>query len=261
MYAPKGKRNEKGQTFLSLLLSLIIFGILANAIFTLTTISFRLVSFTRARITARHLAQEKLEIVRNLPFDDVGTIGGIPSGPLPQSENVLRNGLNYTVTTSIVYIDDPFDGSSPDDLLPIDYKRVRIDVAWPGVAASNKAPVVLVSDIAPKGIESAANGGILSILVFDANAVPVPQADVEIVATATNPAIDLALKTNNNGRITLPGSPTCVACYFISVTKPGFSIDRTYSITEIANPNKPHVSSIDGQISEVSFAIDRLSTL
>ena len=61
---------------------MVIFAILANAIFTLTTLSFRLVSYSRAKIAAQHLAQERLELIRNLAYEEVGTQGGIPTTAL-----------------------------------------------------------------------------------------------------------------------------------------------------------------------------------
>lgn len=258
---PKKNEFSRGQTLLSLLIALVIFAILGHAIFTLTTFSFQMVSFSRARIAARHLAQEKIELIRNFPYDDVGTIGGIPAGPLVQSENIVRNGLNYIVKTSIVYVDDPFDDQAPDDLLPTDYKRLRVDVSWEGLAASRKSPVVLVTDIAPKGTEIAVGGGTLSILVFDANAIPVAQADVNIFSDVFDPPVNLDLKTNENGRVVIPGTPACIECYEVIVTKEGYSLERTYSNEEIANPNKPYLSVVEGEVTKTSFAIDKLSTV
>ncbi|MCH7640648.1 prepilin-type N-terminal cleavage/methylation domain-containing protein [Patescibacteria group bacterium] len=259
-FLPKNKATE-GQTLISLLIALVIFGILASAIFSLTASSFQFVSFSRARIAARHLAQEKIELIRNLPYDDVGTIAGVPGGNLAQTENIVRNGLNYEIKTSIVYVDDPFDGIAPTDLLPTDYKRVRIDVSWKGLTGSRADPLVLVTDIAPKGIETTAGGGTLSILVFDANASPVAQADVHIEATEVDPDVILDLQTSDTGYVVLPGTPVCTSCYDITVTKSGYSTDRTYTTSEVANPNKPPASVIEGELTEISFAIDKLSTL
>jgi len=42
------------------------------------------------------------------------------------------------------------------------------------------------------------------------------------------------------------------------VTKSGYSTQRTYSRTEIANPIKPHLSVYEGELTEASFAIDLL---
>jgi hypothetical protein len=250
----------KGQTLISVIIGIFIFIILANALFTLVRGSFSLISFNRARITGRHLAQEKLEFLRNLSYDDVGTVGGIPAGPLAQEEVVQRNGLSFTIKTDIIYIDDPFDQTTPTDLLPTDYKRVRVDVSWEGIAASHKNPVVLVSDISPKGVETTAGGGTLSIFVIDANGEPVPQADITVTA-ATTPAVNLTLETGDNGRIILPGAQPCTSCYQISTTKDGYSTERTYATSEIANPSKPHLTILAGQLTEVTFSIDRVSTL
>lgn len=262
MLAPLSKTKLlSGQAIFGLIVATAIFTILAGAVFSLVILAYESISLSRARITARHLAQEKIEFIRNLPFDDVGTSGGIPSGPLPQTESILRNGLPYVVRIGIVYVDDPFDQLAPDDLLPSDYKRVRVDVSWGGLGASESLPITFISDIAPKGIETAAGGGTLSILVFDANAQPVPQASVHIVANEPVPPIDLTLETAVNGRIILPAAPPCNSCYEISVSKDGFSSERTYSTTEVANPNKPHTTILESGLTEISFAIDRLSTL
>ena len=255
------RNNREGQTLIGVLISLAILLILAQALFTLINTSYQFVGFNRSRIAARHLAQERIELIRNLPYDDIGTVGGIPSGTLPQEESVVQNGLSYTIRTSIVYIDDEFDGQAPDDLLPVDYKRARVEVSWGGITPSRNGPIVLTTDIAPQGIETTEGGGTLSILVFDANALPVAQADVRIEAGSLDPAIDLELQTNDNGRIILPGTPICTDCYTITVTKEGYSSDKTYSTAEVANPAKPLQSIIEGEVTEISFAIDRVSSI
>lgn len=256
------KNLNLGQAYLDILITIAVLSILIHAIFTLVTTSYEFVNFTRARTTAKHLAQEKIELIHNLPYNEVGTVGGIPPGSILQAENVSRNGLNYFVKTSIIYIDDSFDGAAPDDLLPTDYKRVRIDASWGGLATSGINPVTLVTDIAPRGVETTTGGGTLSILVFNANAEPVSQTTVKIVAETTNPSVDLILETADNGRVILPGAPACSDnCYHISVSKEGYSSEKTYSIEEVANPNKPHQNVLEGDLTEISFAIDKVSSL
>jgi hypothetical protein len=262
MYLPKLLTRFRGQTLISVLISLGLFAILSHAMFTLISSSYSITSFNRARTVAKNLAEEKMEEIRNMPYNSIGTVGGIPAGVLPQTQTFSLNGLNYTIKISVVYIDDPFDQQAPNDLLPTDYKRARVDISWVGLAASGNNPVTLISDIAPSGIETTATGGTLSILVFDANAQPLSQADVTIVATTTNPQINLTLKSDVNGRVILPGAPVCKkACYQISVTKAGYSTDRTYSTSEVTNPAKPMMTVLTGQLSEASFAIDKLGSL
>jgi len=250
----------QGQSLIGVLVALAVFSILSQAIFTVARTSFNFVSYNRARITARHLAQEKLETIRNMPYEEVGTQGGIPPGPIAQEETITRNKLTYKVKTTIIFIDDPFDELAPSDILPTDYKRVRVEVSWQGLTSSGRNPVVFLSDISPKGVETNQGGGTLSIIVFDSNGMPVSQANVSINA-ATTPPVNLNLTTSSNGRIILPGAPPCNSCYQITVSKSGYSSERTYSTSEVANPNKPHQTVIAGQLTEISFSIDRVSTL
>lgn len=258
MRLPPITSKNTGQTLIGILIAIAVFSILSHSIFTLVSSSYQLVSFNRARITARHLAQERMEIIRNLDYDDVGTVGGIPQGILAQEENLSKNGLNYTVKTAVVYIDDAFNGTGPPN--NTDYKRARVEVSWEGLADSSRNPVVLITDISANA-SSTPNGGNLVILVFDANGNPVSQATVRVVASSTTPQVDLTLETNSQGEVALPGAAECVSCYEITITKDGYSTDRTYSTSEVTNPQKPHVSVFADSISQVSFAIDVVGTL
>ncbi len=254
------KARLRGDVYIGVLISLAIFLLLSQAVLVLANTSYEMISVTRARNVAREIAQESMEVVRNLPFDSVGTIGGIPNGPLAQNQVLSRNGQNYTVATTVLYVDDPFDGQSPDDLLANDYKRVRIDVTWTGLGPKG-VTTTLVTDVAPRGIEQATGGGTISILVFNSQGIPVPNSNVSIVSSGITPAINLNLQTNDNGRIVLPGAPACVRCYRVTATKSGMSTDRTYAQSEVANPTKPDLTVLAGGLSEMSFTIDNLSTL
>ncbi len=256
-------KQISGQSLIGILVALAIFSILSQAVLTIASTSYRFVSYNRARITARHLAQEKIEFIRNLPYDRVGTSGGIPSGTLAQNETIKRNGINFDINLSIVYVDDPFDGTqggSPSDTLATDYKRVRVSVSWQGIEGPQN-PIVLLTDIAPKGVETTQGGGTLSVIVFDSNGSPVPEASIHIVQNTVSPNIDVTFQTADNGRFIFTGVPACVACYQISITKDGYSSDRTYSTDEVANPSKAHQTVIEGQLTEISFSIDRISTI
>ncbi len=259
---PARTKPFNGQALIEVLISLAIFTILAHALLTLVTTTYSINTFNRSRIAARHLAQEKIEVIHNMPYSDIGTVGGIPPGILLQNESVTVNGLKYYIRTTVVYIDDAFDEKTPSDLLPTDYKRVSVEISWEGLESSNKNPLKMITDISPNGIETTVTGGTLSVYVFDANAKPVPQADVAIVSTGTTPLVNMTIKTADNGRIILPGAPTCKkACYQISVFKEGYSSERTYSVSEVENPSKPYLSVLQGQITESSFSIDKLGSL
>jgi len=256
--------KKNGFTLVEVLIGTTLMLIVFLGIFGLIRLAFKMVGQSKARITATALANQKIELVRNLSYNDVGTIGGIPAGTIPETEDITQNRIIYTVKTTVVYIDDPFDGLAPTDPLPTDYKRVKVNVSWSGFLGGN---VFLQTDVAPKGVETTGSGGIISVRVFDANGQPVPQADVHIENNAVSPAIDAHYQTNNAGGLFLPGAPACSDCYKITVTKSGYSSDRTYAVGEVINgqtlatPARPLVSVILNETSEVSFSIDRLASL
>lgn len=253
--------QNKGFTLIEIIVGLAIFLIVVGALFGMTQLIFENIGQTRVRHAGRLLANEKMEEAHNLSYDSLGTQGGIPAGPLAPQQQVELGGLTFTVKTAVIFIDDPFDGTAPADPLSTDYKRVRIEVSWGGGFGSGSRPVVLVSDVAPEGIESAAGGGTLSLLVFDGQGEPFFGADVHIVNSQVLPPVDLNTTSDTFGRVLLPGAPASIESYEVTVTKTGYSTDRTYSRSEVANPTKPHLSIIEGDVTEASFAIDKVSTL
>lgn len=215
---------------------------------------------SRVRTVALALAQEKMELIRNLPFSDIGTIGGIPQGMISPSETVTINNQQFTITTSIIYIDDPFDQIAPSDTINTDYKRVRIEITWGGVYPS-RIPVSLITNFAPKGIETVAGGGTLFITVINSSGNPIQNATVTVNNDTVLPPIHMQTLTNANGIVVLPGTPACISCYRITVSKTAYSQDRTYSTGEVANPLMPDPTVIEGSITQVTFSIDELSSI
>ena len=144
-------------------------------------ISIELVFSTKAKTGAISLITERMESVRALAYDDVGTVGGIPSGNLAQVEQVTLNGVVYTMRTLIQYVDAPEDGLDINDEngVTADYKVVKVEAAW-NVKESSRSTFA-VTHIAPKGIESLTGGGTLRVNVFNATAAPIENASVRIV--------------------------------------------------------------------------------
>ncbi len=469
----KNKNNRFGFTLLEIIITLGIMVLTVAAISRLYSTYLRLTSDEKFKITAASLANQKIEIIRNLPYQKIGTLGGIPAGSIPPVEIVERNGYNYTVKTDILYVDDPFDGTyevgevnnpyridNPEvifywnldsvannqapqkgaglittpaslttsygvfgnsgyfnpgnqtdyakfdidsnilttkgrigfwyratnknissdrylfylagcngefsvkrknsnklelrygqtpaaeylatkpqkwdegkwyfievvwdtdngqvllfvnneeigfrsnetinpplnctsayignngpfgtqnadgaidelyilnnpfpgnlagDILNFDYKRVKITVSWDSPYGQKET--FLMTDVAPKGIETTKGGGTLIINSYDSQGLPVPQANVHIVNQTLESPVDLELTTDNNGILTIPGAPVS-SDYQITVTKPGFSTDQTYLPTDdFPTPIRPPVVVIEGKSTEVSFNIDKLSTL
>lgn len=217
------------------------------------------------KIDGTALANEQIEIIRNLPFTDVGIVSGIPSGKIPRDQTLTRDNHRFLVTTTIRNVDDPFDGTiggTPNDLSPADYKLVEVrvscqDCQHPGT------PLVTTTTVAPKNLETASTNGALFIRVFDASGVPIQNASVHVENHQHNPAIIIDELTNINGELQIVDAPPGVNAYEITVTKDGYSTDQTLLPGAPGNPNPstPHVTVILQEVTQVSFSIDRLSTI
>jgi len=242
------------------LVALAVIGIFFTALAYIIQAVTEQIAISRVKTTALSLARNTMEEARNLPYDQIGTLGGIPAGPLEQSKTENINNQVFTINTSVIYIDDPFDGLIPADLINNDYKRVRVEVSWTGPFGS-RDPVTLVTNFVPKGIESIAGGGTILIQVFNSQGSPVANANVQIDNDSVSPQIHLNTLTSATGTVVIPGAPICVQCYNITVSKSGHSTDRTYDTTEVANPLQPPLTVIEGELSQMSFAIDETSTI
>jgi len=250
------KFYKNGFSLIEIVIGIALFLIIALGVYGAFRLSVKVVHQSKARITAIMLANERIEEVRNLPYNDIGTVGGIPSGDIPQTENVVKNGVVFTVKTTISYVDDPFDGTAPDDSVPNDYKRVKVKVFWSGLF---EGEVVSITDVAPKGLESTVGGGNLLVSVFDALGNPISQADIHIANNNVDPQIDVVYQSNDNGQYLVAGAPTSTESYEITVSKSGYSTDRTYGKDEVVNPLNPHATVLEGQLTQISFSIDKLS--
>ena len=256
-------KKEKGFSLLEVIFTIAILAAAVFSLYGLFNISLKMVWETKARVGATQLANEKLEIARNLSYSAVGTVGGVVGGFIPENETMELNGIEYNVYTNVVYIDDPFDGtwnSDPVDPLTNDYKRLLVRVSWDSALSS--LPVDFYTDIAAKNGEEIIGGGTLAIVVFDAGGLPVDLAEVHIYNNQVSPAVDMHTFTNAQGQLVLPGTKAAEDSYQITVTKAGYSTDKTYDANEtLPSPSKPHLTIWEGRSTTDSYLIDKLSTL
>lgn len=247
-------------SLVEVLISVTIFLLISLVVYSAFTGIVKLVSISKAQLSAWSLANQKIEVLRNLPYNNVGVVGGIPNGTIPQDENISLNEINYHVHTTVIYHDDPADGTSTSgggtDTIPTDYKKIKVTVSWNG-----KIPGQISSEttVAPKGVETSAGGGTLRIKVFDASGAPIDQANIQVKNTKVNPSINASYLTDSSGMVTLFGAPTSTEGYEITVTKSGYSTDKTYTTSQVTNPSKPPASVYENQLTEISFSIDLFS--
>lgn len=261
-------KKTKGFTLVEVLVGAAVFLVISVAIYQAYSSLFKLTSANQYKILALNLANEQFEIVRNLSYADVGEVGGIPVGKVPSVQNLVRGGVPFKLTTTIRNIDMPFDGTiggEPNDLSPADNKLIEVQVDCS--ACQNFKPITLTTTIAPKNLETASTNGALFIKVFDANGIAVPGATVRVVNTTVNPNIVVEDETDVNGMLQIVDVPPGLQAYSISVSKSGYSSARTYppggTVHGYLNPTptQPDATVVIQQVTQVSFAIDLVSTL
>ncbi len=249
-------KANKGFTFIDTIVGISLMLIVFLGIFGAFQLGLRVVGQSENIITATALANQQIEMVRNLPYESVGVKGGFPDGVLELVTTTKINNIEYAIEARVDFVVDSADGLAwPEDECPNDYKRVEIKVSWLGLFGGE---VFLTTDIAPKNLaqECAIKGGILSVLAFDAKGMMIPFPLIEVKNPLTKAIIKTATPGDGKHYFSLPA-----VTYKVVVSKVGYSIDRTYGTEEVAIPEKPHPMVLEGQITEISFAIDKVSSM
>lgn len=261
MDLPIKYKSSKAFTIVELAIAVAIFGIISTGLVAIFTSGIQLVRSNQFTVAAVNVANEKIEVIKNLPYSEVGTIGGIPSGSIPQTATETLNGREFTITTSIRYIDDAYDDVAPTDTVNTDYKQVRLQVSWED--SSDPDPVTLTANISPNGLETTEGGGTLWIEVYDPlteSIDPVADATVTIEAPDVTPAVSITSTTDENGRYILIGAPPGIEAYHVTITKDGYSTAQTYDRDPVTNPNPlpAHLNVVEGQVTTEYFQISPL---
>lgn len=256
--------KNRGFTLIETLVGSIVFALVAVAAYQAFAGLMSAVLASRAKVAATSIATEKFEIIRNLPYVDVGISGGIPTGKIARNQTVNRDGYSFDIQTTIRNYDDPFDGTIagiPGDTSPSDYRLVHLDINCSN--CKHFSPLQFTTLVAPYALETASTNGALFIQVFDALGNPVQGASVHIENNSTVPAISIDETTDNGGWIRIVDAPTGVNVYNISATKTGYTTDQTYPLGGAAgaNPLNPDSTVVIQQVTQTSLSIDRTSTL
>jgi len=223
------------------------------------------VQVLKIKSAATNLANEQIEIVRNLPYIDVGIVDGLPLGKIPRDQSLTREGVTFNVNTSVRDIDDPFDGTiggDPNDLSPADYKLVEFHLTCDNCRFNED--LKYYARVSPLNLETQGNNGALFVQVIDANGQPLQGANINIFNDQGTTTIDIDETTNNDGMFQIVDAPTGTEAYRITVTKgENYSTDRTYTSGAAENPapHKPHANVVSGEVTQISFAIDETSDL
>jgi prepilin-type N-terminal cleavage/methylation domain-containing protein len=258
------QKKTSGFGLVETIVAIAIFSVVAFSVYGGFFQVLNVLSVLKIKNLATNLANEQIEIVRNLPFDQVGIVGGLPEGKIPRTQNFLKEGNNFLITTSIQDIDDPADGQiggSPNDLSPADYKMVEIKIRCVDCVYTQE--LVYYTYVSPQSLETMGQNGALFIKVFDASGQPISGANVNVLNEQGTSTIDIDEISDENGLFKIVNAPPDINAYEILVSKNNYSTERTYSFGDSENPNpdKPNATVVSGQVTELSFIIDRLAQI
>ncbi len=253
----------KGFTLIEIVLGIFIIAFISFFIFNIFQNISKVTTSGRLTLQLLYLLQDEMEKVRVLNYEDIGIQGGWPPGVLPREKIVNKNGLEVKINFYVRNIDDPKDGTittTPRDTAPADYKLVEIE----GEILNSPFKIkkqTLSALIAPKTVEATTRNGSMFIQVIDAKGNPVKEARVK-VDYLNEPQFTIQDVTDVWGMLRLIDIPPGINAYAISVTKEGYSSEKTYKKgQEYPNPLLPHQTVRSGELTTVTFQIDLLSKL
>ncbi|MFC1618098.1 carboxypeptidase regulatory-like domain-containing protein [Patescibacteria group bacterium] len=253
-------KKQSGFTLIEVIVGAAVFGIIAVSFYFSINLIINTVEISRRKTVATNLANEQMEIIRSLPYAEIGVANGNPAGDIPANQTRTIDNLNYAIDTYISYVDDPYDGTfggEPHDEYSADYKRVRISVCWQGLVCNN--PSVLISDFSSPSAETAEGTGVMQINVQDDAGSGIEGARVNI--TRVDPSVYIDALTNGGGILNQPSLDPSFNDYHVIATKEGYGTAYTSPVSADLDPNNPDKSIIEGELTEVTLFIDLLSSL
>ncbi|MCA9367888.1 carboxypeptidase regulatory-like domain-containing protein [Candidatus Kaiserbacteria bacterium] len=260
--------HTRGLTLVELLITSAISVTIFAALFGSFQYTLGLMEYSKAKLSALSLANDRMEYFRSLPYNDVGTLSGIPSGVIPQNSTSTLNGIDFSERVLVEYVDDAADGkdgtATPDSNgIPADYKRIKLEYTW--LQRGKLQTVSLVSNIVPNSIESTAGGGTVRINVLDNQSNFLPGASVRLINNTTTSTIDITRYSDASGVALFSGAPAASNYQVIVngiIGGETYSTDQTYEATT-TNPS-PAVAPfavLESDISTLTFQIGALSDL
>ncbi len=191
-------RDQSGFTVAELVISAAVLLIVSLGIMGVLGYATSANANTAKRENALDIANQRLEQARTMPYADLGTVNGYPSGTLPANDTV---GV-YTVTTEVSWAIDPLQNISS-------CKTVRITVSW-GTGGTSKVSVE--TNVAGKS--DSTNVGDVKITVTDVDTSKPVQGCTVTIQPSVGPSSSLVTKADGTvrwgkipqGNITITGS-------------------------------------------------------
>ena len=182
------EHEQSGFTVLEVLIGLAILTVVSTSIYFSYANVLEIVQAAQYNNAAFSIMESRVETARNMRYEDVGVVGGVPAGKLQQTETVTLGSVPFTLHTYVRNIDDPFDGTlggTPNDTAPADYKLVEFQLTCD--SCTRYKLLTMATYVAPKNLETASRNGSLFVRVLDAFGLPVSGATVHVTNASVSP--------------------------------------------------------------------------
>ncbi|MBV9096717.1 MAG: prepilin-type N-terminal cleavage/methylation domain-containing protein [Frankiaceae bacterium] len=244
-------KSDEGVTLVEVVISLMVFGIIASAVGSMLIGSLITSRTDRNRVAAAGLAARELDITRDAFSSNALGPRSVVEGqvvnpdPLPggaAGQAIVVNNVPFTITRTAEWTNQvaagPCDNGNSGQLA---YLRVTVNVTWPNATK----PVTTTTLLTPR-LGTYKNGeGNIKVKVVDANGAP--QSGIVVSAGGTT------ISTATDG------------CAFFAFLDPGtytVSVNTTGYVDQQWNQLSSQQVTVQGnQVSNVTFAYSRSATL
>ena len=121
------KTKNNGFTIIELLVALAVLVMAAAAFVPALTFLTKANRANKIKMTASSIAAGVIEEIRALPYDEIGTAGGNPSGTIPQVSSITIGGVRYDVETRISWGSAKSSASGEENVVAV--KNIQVTVS------------------------------------------------------------------------------------------------------------------------------------
>jgi prepilin-type N-terminal cleavage/methylation domain-containing protein len=277
MKKPRRYSLQEGFTLVELTVTLVAFAIIAISFMGLFTSLVKSTVVARKQAVATTLATSQMEYLKSLPYDSLAVTGGsiYATVTIPPTKTQILNGVKYTITTSINYVDDAYDGcanygsvaqtqiycrnypaptGSPNpDTNPKDYKIAHVSVT----DTANTTLAQVDTQISSRVSETASTTGALFATIIDNNGNKISGATVTVTNTTVTPNVNVSDSTDSNGTAIFYGLPpdTNNFDFTVTATKNGYSSLSTIVQSGALQPTYPNQKIFTQQSSYLTLTL------
>ena len=264
-------QKQGGFTLVELTVTIVIIGIVVVAFFGLFISLIKSTIVAKRRAVALTLSTDQMEYMKSLPYDSL-----VVQSPSTGTKTV--NGVKYTTTTVVRYIDDAYDGcgsyptqaekqlycrnypttgTPANDSNPNDYKIIHVSTT--DTTGQNLASVD--TEVASRVAETSSTTGALFVTVLDGSGTPIAGATVAVSNTTLNPVINKSDTTDSNGVVIFYGLPPDSGTdYIITASQTGYSTLSTMSASGSLQPTYPSQKILTQQASNSTLTLYPMGT-